>query len=241
MKENLKKLIQMQDVDSRIDRARAEMDEIPREKLIHERELEKQKREFQRERDKLETIREESGKAESVRKAAEQRLAEFKNRLLEMKTNEAYRAMLEQIKFAEKQVSDLDSTIIEKMYEEEEAEADLEDARKVWERNMKRFEKRQEILDGQLEVLKENMEKLLSERAEISAGMNRRLLGKYEQLRSSGKGLVVVGLQNGNCGGCLTGIPPQTAVEISQGSTFVCPICGRFVVWTDDSSLAGEK
>jgi predicted nucleic acid-binding Zn-ribbon protein len=241
MKEDLRKLLLMQDVDSRIDRAQAEMDEIPREKMIHERELEEQKREFEREKKKLDEIREQSRKAEESKKATEDRLAEFKNRLLEMKTNDAYRAMLEQIRFAEKKLSDLDSRVIEIMYEEEDAEADLEDARKVWERNMKRFQKRQEILDGQLEVLKENMEELQTERSEIAAGMEKRLLGKYEQLRSTGRGLVVVGLLNGNCGGCLTGIPPQTAVEISQGVNFVCPNCGRFVVWTDDSSLAGAK
>lgn len=241
MKDDLRKLLLMQDVDSRIDRAQAEMDEIPREKMIHERELEEQKREFDRETRKLEEIKEEGRKAEESKKSTEERLAEFKNRLLEMKTNDAYRAMLEQIRFAEKKLSDLDSRIIEIMYEEEDAESDLEDARKVWERNMKRFQKRQEILDGQLEVLRENMDELLTERNEIAAGMEKRLLGKYEQLRSTGRGLVVVGLLNGNCGGCLTGIPPQTAVEISQGVSFVCPNCGRFVVWTDDSSLAGAK
>jgi predicted nucleic acid-binding Zn-ribbon protein len=241
MKEDLRKLLLMQDVDSRIDRAQAEMDEIPRERMIHERELEAQKRQFEREKDKLEEIREESRKAEGIKKATEERLAEFKNRLLEMKTNDAYRAMLEQIRFAEKKMSDLDSRMIEIMYEEEDAEADLEDARKVWERNMKRFQKRQEILEGQLEVLSENMEGLQAERREIAAGMEKRLLGKYEQVRSTGRGLVVVGLINGNCGGCLTGIPPQTAVEINQGVSFVCPNCGRFVVWTDDSSLAGAK
>jgi predicted nucleic acid-binding Zn-ribbon protein len=241
MKEDLRKLLQIQDVDSRIDRTQAEMDEIPRERKIHQKELEQQEREFQREQKKLEDFREERKKAEENKKTTQNRLAEFKNKLLEMKTNEAYRSMLEQIKFAEKKVSDLDSLIIEKMYEEEEAEAQLEDARKVWDRNRKRFEKRQEILDGQLEVLKENMAELQAERQEVASGMNRRLLDKYQQLRSSGKGLVVVGLQNGNCGGCLTGIPPQTAVEISQGDTFICPICGRFVVWTEDSSLAGAR
>ncbi|MBN2585727.1 MAG: hypothetical protein JXA64_09220 [Candidatus Fermentibacteraceae bacterium] len=241
MKEDLRKLLLMQDVDSRIDRAQAEMDEIPRERMIHERELEEQKRQFEREKNKLDEIREESRKTEGIKKTTEERLAEFKNRLLEMKTNDAYRAMLEQIRFAEKKMSDLDSRMIEIMYEEEDAEADLEDARKVWERNMKRFQKRQEILEGQLEVLSENMEGLQEERREIAAGMEKRLLGKYEQLRSTGRGLVVVGLINGNCGGCLTGIPPQTAVEINQGVSFVCPNCGRFVVWTDDSSLAGAK
>ncbi len=241
MNDDLKILLLMQDVDSRIDRLSAEMDEIPREKHIHERELESQRVDYEREKKKLEEVRESSRKSSENKNAMEVRLAEFKTKLLEMKTNEAYKAMLEQIKFAEKKIGDLDSLIIEKLYEEEQGEIDLEEAMKIWERNKRRTGKRQEILDGQLEVLKENLEELMTERDEIAPGINKRLLDKYEQLRSSGRGQVVVGLQKGTCGGCLTNIPPQTAVEISQGKAFICPICGRFVIWTDDSSLSGAK
>ncbi len=240
MIEDLKKLLLMQEVDSRIDRASAEMDEIPREKLIHERELESQKNDYEKEKRKLEEVRESSGVCSKDKETSEKTLAEFNSKLLDMKTNEAYRAMLEQIKFAENKIDDLDSQIIEKMYEEEQCEKDLEETKKILERNSKRAEKRQNILDGQLEVLTENMEELLVERKDIASGIGKRLLDKYEQLRSVGKGLVVVGLQKGSCEGCLTNIPPQTVVEISQGETFICPICGRFVVWKDDSSMAGE-
>lgn len=240
MKDDLKKLLLMQDIDSRIDRATAEMDEIPREKLIHERELESQKADYEKEKRKLEEIRESSVKCVEKKEASEKMMAEFKNKLLQMKTNEEYRAMVDQIEFVKKEVNDLDIQILEKMYEEEQGEKDLLEAMKIWERNTKRAEKRQDILDGQFEVLKENMGKLMTERNEISSGIGRRLLDKYEQLRAAGMGLVVVGLQKGACGGCLTNIPPQTTVEISQGETFICPICGRFVVWKDDSSMAGE-
>jgi len=241
MKDDLKSLLLMQDVDSRMDRVTAEMDEIPREKLIHERELESQKADFESEKKKLEKVKEESAECVAEKKATQERLTEFNAKLLQIKTNEAYTAMLNQIEYTKNKVSECDLRIIEKMYEEEEVEKNLEDAGKIWERNRKRSEKRQDILEGQLEVLKENMEELIAEREEIAAGINKRLLDKYEQLRATGRGLVVVGLQGGACGGCLTNIPPQKAVEINQGVTYICPICGRFVIWKDDSSMAGTK
>lgn len=241
MREDLKKILLLQDVDSRINRVSAEMDEIPREKLIHERELESQKAEYEKEKRKLEETREFSRKFIENKETNENRMAEFKGKLLEMKTNDAYRAMLEQIEYTKNKVSDLDSQIIEKMYEEEQGEKDLEEARKIWERNKKRSGKRQNILEGQLEVLKENIEELMAERKVIASEIGKRMLDKYEQLHAKGRGTVVVGLQNGTCGGCLTNVPPQTAVEISQGETYICPICGRFIIWKDDSSMAGVK
>lgn len=237
---DLRILKNLQDVDSRIDRVAEEMAEIPREKRIHERELESQKKTYEDQKKKIDSIRESSISSSKDKEATENRLAEFKTKLLEMKTNEAYRAMMEQIKFAEKKIGDIDIRILEFMYEEEAAEEEHKEAGKAWERNRERSQKRHKILDGQLEVLKEDMDRLQEERTKVAAGINRRLLDKYEQLRSTGKGLVVVGLYRGSCGGCLTNVPPQTAVEISQGKTFTCPICGRFVIWTDDSSFAGS-
>ena len=119
MKDDLKKLLLMQDIDSRIDRVTAEMNEIPREKLIHERELESQKTDYEREKKKLEGIKESSRECNENKEASEKMLAEFKNKLLQMKTNEEYRAMMDQIEFTEKKISDFDIKILEKMYEDE--------------------------------------------------------------------------------------------------------------------------
>lgn len=240
MVDDLKKILSLQEVDSRIDRASAEMEEIPREKRIHERDLESQRIAHEKEQKKIEDIRESNAEYTNEKETYTKRLAEFKNRLLEMKTNEAYRAMIEQIKYSEKKISDFESRMLELMYEEEDAEKSLEEARKIWERNKQRFEKKQSILDEQLKVLEKNMIELMVEREEVASDISKRLINKYEQLRTAGKGLVVVGLQKGSCGGCLTNVPPQTAVEISQGKTFTCPICGCFVIWTEDSSFAGS-
>jgi predicted nucleic acid-binding Zn-ribbon protein len=240
MNDDLKKLLSLQEIDSRIDRVSAEMEEIPREKRIHERELQSQRSDYENEKKKIEEIRERNRKSSGEKENTVKELADFKNKLLEMKTNEAYRTMLVQIKYAENKISELDIKLLELMYEEESSEENLKETKKVWERNEERFLKRQNILDGQMEVLEENIRELRNEREEIKSNINIRLLDKYEQLRSADKGNVIVGLNKGACGGCLTNLPPQTAVEINQGSAFTCPICGRFVIWMDDSSFAGS-
>ena len=240
MNDDLKNLIGLQEIDFRIDRVSSEMDEIPREKRIHEREIQSQRNDYENEKKKIEEIREMNQKNSGEKEHTLKELAEFKNKLLEMKTNEEYRAMIEQIKYAENKISEFDIKLLELMYEEESSEENLKEAKRVWERNEERFRKRQSILDGQLEVLEENISELGIKREEIKSGINIRLLNKYEQLRSANKGNVIVGLNKGACGGCLTNLPTQTAVEINQGLTFTCPICGRFVIWMDDSSFAGS-
>ncbi len=240
MDRDVERLLSLQDIDMRIDRLREEMEEIPRERRIHEREIEGFRRAFEEERSLVSELRSSREKNAADRDATEERLAEFRKQLLEMKTNPAYRAMLEQIKYAERKMDSLDGSILELMYEEEEAEKRLAEAEKTLERNVSRAERRKEMLDGQMEVLEERMEELLGERSALLSGIDARLLARYERLRDAGKGMVVVGLSQGACGGCHTNVPPQTAVEISQGRTFACPICGRFVVWTDESTFQGS-
>ena len=240
MNDELKKLISLQEIDSRIDRMSTEMEEIPREKRIHERENKSQRSDYENEKKKIEEIKEINQKTSAEKENTVKELAEFKNKLLEMKTNEAYRTMLVQIKYAENKISELDVKQLELMYEEESSEENLKEAQRIWERNEERFQKRQNILDGQLEVLEENIREFRNEREGIKSDISVRLLDKYEQLRSADKGNVIVGLNKGACGGCLTHLPPQTAVEINQGLVFTCPICGRFVIWMDDSSFAGS-
>jgi len=240
MEDNLELLLGLQEIDGRIDRLNREMDEIPREKRIHEREMESHREAFEREKQKSAELGRLKEQATSDREATLVRLAEFKNKLLEMKTNEAYRAMMEQIKYAEKKIGELDIRLLELMYEEETVEKVLEDARRTFERNSARTVKRSEILDSQLEEMKERMADLLEEREEVSSTIGQRLLDRYERVRGAGKGLVVVGLVNGSCGGCHTNVPPQTVVEISQGKSFPCPICGRFIIWTEGSTFAGS-
>ncbi|MCD4848707.1 MAG: hypothetical protein K8R76_11025 [Candidatus Aegiribacteria sp.] len=240
MNDDLKKLISLQEIDSRIDRVSAEMEEIPREKRIHEREIKLQRSDYENEKKKIEEISKMNRGSSDEKEKSLKELADFKNKLLEMKTNEAYRTMLEQIKYSENKISELDIKLLELMYEEESAEENLKETKRIWERNEERFKKRQNILDGQLEVLEENIRELRNDREKIKSDISIRLLDKYEQLRSAKKGNVIVGLNRGACGGCLTNLPPQTAVEINQGLAFTCPICGRFVIWMDDSSFAGS-
>jgi uncharacterized protein len=240
MDENLELLLGLQDIDGRIDRMTREMEEIPREKRIHEKEMESHREVFDRERKRSVELGKLKDQAAVERDATLARLAEFKTKLLEMKTNEAYRAMIQQIRYAENKISELDIRMLELMYEEESAEKVLEDARKAFERNSARTLKRSELLDGQLEGMKEKMTELLSERVRVCSTIGQRLLERYERVRGAGKGLVVVGLLNGSCGGCHTNVPPQTVVEISQGKTFQCPICGRYILWTEGSSFAGS-
>ncbi|PIE52406.1 hypothetical protein CSA37_06350 [Candidatus Fermentibacteria bacterium] len=237
MEEFIAKLLDLQDIDRKIDRLRSDIDSIPGEIEIHRKDTLAHTEKFQVFEDKLEGVRREQKDLASERAGQKSRIANCKSRLLELKSNEEYSAMLKQIAHCEKMIDQIDSRIIEAMYEEDKASEEMDKARKERDRAVSRSEAREQKLREKLAEMESEFEELKKLRAEASEKVDPRYLKRYEKARATGHREAVTGIRNGACGSCLTKIPAQSAGEIKGGITFACPICGSFVVWTDDSSL----
>jgi len=241
MEEYIEQLLQLQKLDVKLDRLREDLQRIPGEIAIHERDQEKRRLEHEKVEEELREAERLRGECEDEKKRNEKKLVEYRKQLLDLKTNEEYRSMLKQIEYAEKRIDKLESEILELLYQEEENGELIEQARKKLEKSVSRCERRKEALKEEQAELEEEIAVREEQRDELAGGVRQRYLRKYSQLRDAGKGRAVVGLIRGACGGCMTNVPPQSAVEIKSGNTFTCPICGRFVVWTDDSSFAERE
>lgn len=237
MEEFIARLLDLQDCDRDIDRLKADLESIPQEMKIHRKDSQGHETKFNLFRDNLDDIRKKQEKLTVDRKDNVTRVADYKSRLISLKSNLEYTAMLKQIAHAEKMNDQIDNMILEAMYEEDEASQALEKAMKERDRAVKRSAIREESLKEKLRELENSLSSMEARRIEIASKVNQKHLKMYEKSRSSGHREVVTGIKNGSCGGCLTKIPPQRAGEIKGGSTFICPLCGSYVVWTSDSSF----
>ena len=237
MEEFIARLLDLQDLDRKIDRLKADVDSIPAEMGIHSKETEAHQAKFAAFQQKMESVQQEQKKLASVRTDQQTRISDYKSRLLSLKSNEEYSAMLNQISHAEKMIDQIDSRILEAMYQEDEAAGSLERAEKERDRAVRRSQARGMNLKEKLSQLQIDLAELEKERIQAADRVDPKYLRMYEKARTSGHREAVTGLKEGACGSCLTKIPPQSAGEIKGGRTFSCPICGSFVVWTEDSSL----
>lgn len=242
MDSDLDLLVRLQQVDAEIERASEDLGRIPQEVRIAEEELASSRGEYEAVEHELEQLLQ--GQKDCERKKADSRalLADYRGKLLQIRNNTEYRAMLDQIGFVEQAMDETDSRILELMYSEDEARAKLETARMKYDRSVQRTERKKQLLQERASELKASLGKLEARRAELAPLVGVRLGRRYEQLRGAGRRMAVVSLQRGACGGCMTNVPPQNAVEIEQGATYNCPICGRFVVCSADleKSIHGE-
>lgn len=227
---SLAALCRLQDIDSELDRDREELESLPRERRLVEEELTAAAGEHVRAEEARAALAEAQKHCEKEKAEARTRLAEYRTKLLSLKTNAEYRLMLDQIAFVERRMDELDSRTLELMYEDDAAREALQEAARRLDRHRERARRKLDLIEARQAELERTLEALSARRADLLPSINVRLLRKYEQLRSSGKSAAVVDLVRGACGGCLTRIPPQNAVEIGQGAGYTCPICGRFVI-----------
>ncbi|NLP05025.1 hypothetical protein GX411_03620 [Candidatus Fermentibacteria bacterium] len=226
----LRLLFALQMLDSEMDRTRSDLERIPGEMAIADKELVSAREEYAGAEKKLAEIREGQVACEKERSEATARMADYRTRQSSLKTNEEYRAMTAQIEFVRQAIDAIDVRVIELMYAEDEEKAGLEAAKRKLDRSMERVQRKKQLLEQRAEDLERALRDIESRRAALVPDINIRLLRKYEQLRASGKPNAVVQLTRCACGGCLTHVPPQHAVEIEAGTMYNCPICGRFVV-----------
>ncbi|HLK90762.1 MAG TPA: C4-type zinc ribbon domain-containing protein [Polyangia bacterium] len=75
--------------------------------------------------------------------------------------------------------------------------------------------------------------KLRGEREKLAAAVKPDVLKRYSNIRMR-RGLAVVSVRNGTCQGCNMNIPPQLFIVIQRGQTIeTCPSCHRIIYWED--------
>jgi len=174
---------------------------------------------------------------ESELKDGIDRLRKTKERLLEVKTNKEYQAMLKEIETVEQKNSAFEDeilTLLEKMdtfkKELRDREKTLDERTKHYEREKKKTEEELSSLDREILTCQKDLQVLSSE-------IERDLVKKYEMIKKRKNGLAVVPVVKGVCTGCHLNIPPQLYNELLKSDQVMsCPYCNRIIYWDEKNS-----
>jgi len=228
--EQLKRLIQLQEVDVLLDRIRVEMDEIPKE-------IERMKREFEEMLSSLDELKKEMTELQLSRKnkelelkAREEELRKHQSELFTVKTNEAYTALLKEIEEAKKSKSAIEDTILSVMEQEDAFLAEEKIRKEDMAKKKEEDTRKQKELEERLERLNQNLEEVQSEQKEKVAGIESKILNRYQKIREKKDGVAVVPIVDGFCGGCNIALPPQLINDVLRGEELVaCGSCLRIL------------
>jgi predicted nucleic acid-binding Zn-ribbon protein len=234
LRETVYALIELQEVDIRLDELMEERGDLPL--IVHDLEakLNDKKEVLKNVQKELKGSKISQREVELEVENAKAMLDKYEEQLYQVKTNKEYDAI----------------SLESEAAKQKEKEGDVE--LKALSEAIKEKENSIEQIEGELSALEEELasnkvelksrmnatakeEKLLKKKRDvIMAKTSPDILKNYEMVRSARDGYGVAKIENSVCGGCFSYIPPQKIVEIKKmKKVYSCEFCGRILVWDE--------
>lgn len=230
IREELNKLLELQDKDIFIFHMENRINSIPLEIENLNKEIDKMKSRVKEEEEKLsgmdKRLKDYFFEIEDIESA----INKFEQDKLKVRTNEEYRAIEKEIGEAKKKKGKLEEEALNLMEEIEEEKGEFENFKNQSEAKIKEFREIIENLKKESDSLKEELPIRKDERLRISKRIKSRYLEIYERVRSIRNDPVVVPVRNGACGGCHAFVPTQKVDHLRKTKGIdTCEHCGRIL------------
>ncbi len=236
MNTDLTRLIQLQRLETTADDARRRIADHPA--RLHALDVR-----LEAARDQLAGVKARLTAAADKRRAEEKdvaavqaRLAKYKDQLLEVKTNREYTAMLHEIETAQNDIRAREDRILEIMLESDELNAALKKAEAELKTVEKEIAGERAALESEMSALQQEIDRTSADRQQLIAQMDRGVLGIFEQVAKSRKGIGVAEAKNGLCTICHVRLRPQVFNEIRRNASIIqCDSCQRILYFAGES------
>ena len=242
MKAELQKLIALQNLDTNIRKLETEQQAIPERRAEIEKEFDQRAFEIRA----LESRRDEAKhtRARLENEAVEQRgRAERAERnLMSSKKQDEYTAAIREADAARKQISALETQILEQLEQLDQAEASLKErADEIASLNSDR-EARLKAFDDETGTIGDRLANARKERDEVFANLPKQMSGLYTRIKTRIRdGVAVAEARNRSCTACFMSLRPQVMAEIRRGEEVItCDNCGRILYFVPTDSLQAD-
>ena len=242
MKAELQKLIALQNLDTTIRKLEKDQEAIPERRAEIEKEFDQRAFEIRA----LETSRDEAKhtRARLENEAVEQktRAERAERNLMSSKKQDEYTAAIREADAARKQISALETQILEQLESLEQAEASLnERADEIASLNSDR-EARLKAFDDEMVTIGERLATARKERDEVFANLPKQMSGMYTRIKTRIRdGVAVAEARNRSCTACFMSLRPQVMAEIRRGEDVItCDNCGRILYFVPSDSRETE-
>ena len=148
----------------------------------------------------------------------------------ETKKNDEFTALENEINRYNEEVDDLETQELELMEKADELRLGLQKAEDALALTQGMVDEEIAQLDQRSTNVQAELEKVSSERANLSMGVDEDLLSLYDRLMTSKGGDAIVSAEKGQCHGCHMKVVPATMIKVqAQKEITQCENCGRIL------------
>jgi len=235
-------LVGLQDRDHALNQLRKEIELGPQRIEEIGRQVETLEEDLEACKGRIQDIQKAQRQIESEVEDSNEHVGKSKGRLLTIKSNKEYQAVLKEIEKGEKANREREDKILACMEEIEGLKQLLKEKGEDLSARREDFEDEKTTVAAKVGQAQEELHEEEKRRAEIVTGIDSDLLQRYEQIKKKHGGLAVVFVENTTCSGCHLNIPPQMYNELQRRDSLkFCPNCERIIYWRDSDAVKKGK
>jgi uncharacterized protein len=237
MHPDLERLIELQAVDTTIARLNAEVAALPKKIAAIETKLNASKAQVEKVKAAMQAGDKAKRSFEGDIQGQQQKISKYKDQSLNVKTNPEYKALLQEIQFAEEAVRGLEDKILEVMMAADTQKDDLKRAEnelksETAEIDREKEQARQITAKDEAELKQEH-----AKRDELRKTISGETLEHYDRVsKFRGSGLAVE--KKGMCMGCRVFLRPQVLQHVHTNNEIIyCDQCQR-ILYSEEAAVA---
>lgn len=235
---DVQNLIELQKADREIHRLREEIAALPKRVAVIEEKLAGTKTGLEQAKAAVKADDAAKRKFESAIQDLQQKISKYRDQSLDVKTNEQYKALLQEIQFAEQEIRNNEDKILELMVKAEVREKDVKAAEAELKAETAEIEKEKALARERTAEDEKQLAEWNAKRDGARGGVNGDLLRQYDRVaKYRGTGLSEV--RDQKCLACQVMLRPQTFNEVKIGASVIaCDSCQRILYYDSSKDVA---
>jgi predicted nucleic acid-binding Zn-ribbon protein len=234
VKTQVELLVKLQEKDQAIDQLAWQMREGPERLKVLEGQLQELEEAVEDDKNRVQELKQAQRQYEGDIEDGVAHIRKSRGRLMSIKNNREYKALLREIEDTEKENSKREDKVLECLEE-------IEGLKQGFELKENELLKLQDELETERKAVGEEVARVQEELTDVEKGrdglmqtIDPNLLGKYKQIKKMSGGIAVSLVNHATCGACHLGIPPQMYNELQRQDTLqFCPHCQRIIYWKE--------
>ena len=243
MHQDIKNVIELQQVDLKIEELSKRIDSLPAQiQSLHSR-LDAFLHAQEDRKKRLAANQHARKEMDGDIKVIQEKISKHKDQRYQVKTNDQFRAMTKEIEGEEAKVRGIEDEILEKMLEAEEIQKQVQEAASRLESERSLVAAEVARLESEQQVDDEERRSLQARRAELQAGLSESTRTHYDRIRPAKRGIAVAEVREGICTACNVLLRPQVYNEVRTNEVLLtCENCGRIIFYAEPAPVGpGES
>lgn len=236
MKEILKELLELQDVDARLGGVRARLAAFPKRLSELNQRLEASRAALEQSRQSHSTTLKDRKRYELDVEQWKEKVRKYKDQAFQVKTNEAYKALQHEVEMAEAEIAKAEDRLLEQMVSGEQYDRQVKAAEKNFKQAEEQIGAERREIESEKAAAEKELGELEAERAGVVKLIPEDLLDHYQRIARKHGGTAIAEVRGEACSACGARIRPHVFQILRREDTselYHCELCTRILYYVE--------